>query len=248
MDNYILECCVDSVESALAAAKGKANRLELCSGLVLGGLTPSTALFQEVRKYTNLKIYVLIRPRFGDFCYTDYEFEVMKQEVKTFLKLGADGISVGCLNPDGTLDKQKMETLLKEAGNMSVTLHRAFDVCLEPEKVVEEAVSLGMKGILTSGQKNTALKGMELLRVLTAKAGDRINIIAAGGVSKVVIEELWQGTKIKAYHMSGKKVLNSSMEYRNQQVTMGIAAFSEYQHLRTDADEIRQVADLLEVL
>jgi copper homeostasis protein len=239
---------VDSVESALAAAKGNANRLELCSGLMIGGLTPSVALFQQVRKHTDLKIYALIRPRFGDFCYTDYEFEVMKQEVKMFLKLGADGISVGCLNSDGTLDKQKMEILIEEAGNMPVTFHRAFDVCQEPERVLEEVIALGVEAVLTSGQKNTALEGSGLLKTLAAKASDKIHIIAAGGVSKPVIEALWHDTKIKAYHMSGKKVLNSSMEYRNRQVNMGFATFNEYQILRTDDEEVRMAAELLKYL
>lgn len=243
-----MECCVDSVESALAASKGNANRLEVCSGLMIGGLTPSVALFQQIRKYTDLKINVLIRPRFGDFYYTDYEFEVMKQEVKMFLNLGADGISVGCLNTDGTLDKQRMEILVEEAGLMPVTFHRAFDVCQEPERVLEEVIALGIEAVLTSGQKNTALEGRELLKKLEEKAGDKIHIIAAGGVSKPIIKELWHDTKIKSYHMSGKKVRNSSMEYRNKQVNMGFATCNEYQMFRTDLEEVRLAAELLKQL
>lgn len=124
----ILEVCADSMESALAAERGGADRIELCGNLVIGGTTPSQALFEKIRKETSLKIRVLLRPRFGDFCYSQNEYEILKEEVKLFRRLGADGIVIGCLNPDGSLNMEQMQGLIAEAGDMDVALHRAFDV------------------------------------------------------------------------------------------------------------------------
>ena len=120
MKNYVLECCVDSVESAIEAEKGGANRIELCSALVIGGLSPSKVLFEEVRKNVNIRIHVLLRPRFGDFCYTDFEHEIIKQEIRMFKELGADGVVIGTLKPDGFLNVEKMKELVEEASGMSI--------------------------------------------------------------------------------------------------------------------------------
>ena len=133
----------DSVESALAAVKGGANRLELCSNLVIGGTTPSQWLYEEIRKESDIRIHALIRPRFGDFCYTDHEFEIIRNEVRMSRKLGAEGVVIGILCPDGTLNMEEMEKLMEDAGDMSVTLHRAFDVCRNPYETFEQAKRLG---------------------------------------------------------------------------------------------------------
>ena len=131
MKDYILETCVDSVESAMAAAEGGADRLELCSNLIIGGTTPGPWLFEEIRKRSDIRIHALIRPRFGDFCYTDAEFSMIRNAVKDFRKMGAEGVVVGILKPDGTLNMEQMKELMDAAGDMSVTLHRAFDVCAD---------------------------------------------------------------------------------------------------------------------
>ena len=154
---YTLECCVDSVESAIAAKKGGADRIELCSALVIGGLSPSQALYWKIREQVDLPIRVLLRPRFGDFCYTDFEHEIIKEEIRSFRKLGADGIVIGTMKPDGTLNMEQMKELIEEAKGMSVTLHRAFDMCKNPFMALEEARKLGINTILTSGQKNTCI-------------------------------------------------------------------------------------------
>ena len=166
MKDYILETCVDSVESAMAAAEGGADRLELCSNLIIGGATPGPWLFEEIRKRSDIRIHALIRPRFGDFCYTDAEFSMIRNAVKDFRKMGAEGVVVGILKPDGTLNMEQMKELMDAAGDMSVTLHRAFDVCADPIEAMEQAISLGIDTILTSGQKNTCLQGAELLKEL----------------------------------------------------------------------------------
>ena len=176
MNDYILEVCVDSAESALAAAKGGASRLELCQNLVIGGTTPGSKLFEVIRRQTTIPIHALIRPRFGDFCYTPYELEEIREEVAMYRELGAEGVVVGVLKEDGTMNMAAMEQLMEAADGMSVTLHRAFDVCRDPKEALEQAVSLGMNTILTSGQQNSAVKGAELLAELQRQAAGRIRI------------------------------------------------------------------------
>ena len=180
MKDYILETCVDSVESAMAAAEGGADRLELCSNLIIGGTTPGPWLFEEIRKRSDIRIHALIRPRFGDFCYTDAEFSMIRNAVKDFRKMGAEGVVIGILKPDGTLNMEQMQELMDAAGDMSVTLHRAFDECADPIEAMEQAISLGIDTILTSGQKNTCLQGAELLNELEIRSQGRITIPVRG--------------------------------------------------------------------
>lgn len=248
MENYILEACVDSVESALAAAQGGATRLELCSNLIIGGTTPSPWLFKEIRKHTDIRIHALIRPRFGDFCYTDPEFAIIKQAVADFRELGAEGVVFGILKPDGTLNMEQMKELMDAAGDMSVTLHRAFDVCADPYRALDQAIELGIDTILTSGQKNVCIEGAELLRELVEKSGDRITIQVGSGASAEVIRQMYPLTHARAYHMSGKVTLDSVMEYRREGVNMGLPALSEFEVWRTDPEKIREAIKVLEEL
>lgn len=248
MENYILEACVDSVESALAAAQGGATRLELCSNLIIGGTTPSPWLFKEIRKHTDIRIHALIRPRFGDFCYTDPEFAIIKQAVADFRELGAEGVVFGILKPDGTLNMEQMKELMDAAGDMSVTLHRAFDVCADPYRALDQAIELGIDTILTSGQKNVCIEGAELLRELVEKSGDRITIQVGSGVSAEVIRQMYPLTHARAYHMSGKVTLDSAMEYRREGVNMGLPTLSEFEVWRTDPEKIREAIKVLEEL
>ncbi|MDO5361432.1 MAG: copper homeostasis protein CutC [Eubacteriales bacterium] len=248
MKDYILEACVDSVESALAAAEGGATRLELCSNLIIGGTTPSPWLFKEIRKHTDIRIHALIRPRFGDFCYTDSEFAIIKQAVADFRELGAEGVVIGVLKPDGTLNMEQMKELMDAAGDMSVTLHRAFDVCVDPYETMEQAIELGIDTILTSGQKNVCTEGAELLRNLVEKSKDRITIQVGSGVGADVIRKMYPLTGAKAYHMSGKVTLDSVMEYRKEGVNMGLPTLSEFEVWRTDAEKIKAAKKVLEEL
>lgn len=248
MKKYILESCVDSVESALAAAKGGADRLELCANLIIGGTTPSPALFEEIRKVSPIRIHALIRPRFGDFCYTDYEFAMIRREVAMYREMGAEGVVIGILNPDGSLNMEQMEILMEEAGGMSVTLHRAFDVCRDPFEALDQAKKLGIHTILTSGQKNSASAGRDLLKELTERAGDGIDIMAGGGVNAQVIRELAPYTGAHVFHMSGKITLDSRMEYRREGVNMGLPSLSEFEIWRTKAENIRAAREVLDSL
>ena len=245
LKNYILECCIDSVESAIEAQKGGADRVELCSALVIGGLSPSVALFQKVKKAIDIKVHVLLRPRFGDFCYTEYEHEILKEEVKMFRELGADGVVIGTLKPDGTLHMEQMKELVEEAGKMSITLHRAFDMCVDPVKTLEDAKKLGIHTILTSGQKNSCIDGTDLLAKLVEQSNQEIDIMIGGGVDASVIKELYDKTGATSYHMSGKVVIDSEMKYRKEDVNMGVATISEYDIWRTSS---KRVADARKVL
>lgn len=248
MKNYTLEVCADSVESVLAAESGGATRIELCQNLVIGGTTPDASLFKEIRRYSDICIHILIRPRYGDFLYSDYEFDIMKDEIGMFRELGAQGVVIGMLRSDGHLDLERMAGLKEAAGDMSVTLHRAFDVCADPMEAMEQAIELGINTILTSGQKECCTQGADLLAELQEKSQGRIVIQAGAGVDAEAVKILYPKTGIQAYHMSGKKVLDSAMKYRKEGVSMGLPSISEYELMRTDEAKVREVKELLERL
>lgn len=245
MDRVVVEACVDSVESAVIAVNAGANRLELCSNLVIGGTTPGIFMFQEIKRRCNTLIHVLIRPRFGDFLYTDSEFLIMKKEIEQFKKEGADGVVIGCLRADGSLDRNGMKELISVAGDMNITLHRAFDLAKDPFQTLEEAISLGIHRILTSGQTNAAPEGVKLLKELKEKANGRIKILAGSGVNEKNIGDLYDKTGIMEYHLSGKVVLESGMKFRKEGVSMGLSEMSEYEIWRTDGEKIRRAIEVL---
>lgn len=245
MKEYLLEVCVDSVESACIAAENGADRLELCSNLIIGGTTPTLALFEEIREKVDIAVNVLIRPRFGDFCYSNLEYEVVKREIRQFVKAGTDGIVIGFLNPDGSLDQDRMEECVSLAEGKHVTLHRAFDVCRNPYEALEQAVKLSVDTILTSGQEKDCLTGISCLKGLTTAADGRIAVMAGSGVSPGNMVELHEKAGIKHFHMSGKKILASRMKYRKENVPMGLPAFSEFEIWQTDGQTIAQGAEIL---
>lgn len=246
MENYVLEVCVDSVESAVAAAKGGATRLELCANLIIGGTTPSFALFETVRKAVDIPVNVLIRPRFGDFLYTDAEYNIMCREIAWFAQNGANAVVIGALKADGTLDSEKMRGMIAAAKGCRVTMHRAFDVCRDPYTVLDEAVALGVDTILTSGQKANAWAGRELIGELLKRVAERADILIGGGVSAGMIADFRREYPLsRAFHLSGKTVLDSGMTYRNAEVSMGLPGISEFQVWRTGESAIRSAADAL---
>ena len=245
MKTFLLEVCVDSVESAMAAVHGGADRLELCGNLIIGGTTPSLYLYKEIKKHTDIPVHILLRPRFGDFCYSKAEISVMKQEICAFKKAGAEGVVIGVLKSDGTLDLERMRELIACAEGMHITLHRAFDMCKDPFDTLDQAVELGIQTILTSGQQDSAMKGAQLLNKLVQRAAGRIQLQAGAGVKAEVIVPLFEQTGIRAYHMSGKVTLESAMQYRNPQVFMGLPGIDEYEIWRTDEAHIAEAANIL---
>ena len=170
---------------------------------------------------------------------------MIAEDVKLFRQLGADGVVVGCLKPDGTLDPERMQVLRAGAGSGHMTLHRAFDVCRDPYRTLEEAVELGVDTILTSGQRNTCMEGKELLGKLLAQAAGRLDILIGSGVDAGVIACLMKELGASCFHMSGKVILDSGMTYRTDAVNMGIPGMGEYDIFRTDEEKIWQAVNLL---
>ena len=248
MKDYILECCIDRLESAINGEKGGATRFELCANLIIGGTTPSLTLFRQVRENTNLPIHVIIRNRFGDFCYTDNEIEEMCDSIKEFNKAGADGVVVGALTPEGDLDVAAMKRFIEAANGTKTVLHRAFDMCREPFSVLEKAKELGVDTILTSGQKGNCVEGAGLLKELIERAGNDINILIGAGVNAKAIKKVFEITGGKNYHMSGKKVIDSRMIYRKKEVSMGLPSLSEYDIWETSEEEIAEAVKVLKEL
>lgn len=252
MKKYTLEICVDSVESAINAERGKATRLELCSNLIIGGTTPTKSLFEEVKKNVDIPINVLIRPRFGDFLYSDYEVNIIKNEIEMFKKLGADGIVVGILTKNGEIDLDNMKKFIEGAQDIPITFHRAFDVCREPLKAFYQLQELGVQNILTSGQSQDCLRGKKLLKELvkisTKNSKNKTEILVGAGLNIKNIDEIVNFTGATNFHFSGKRIKQSSMEYRKENVNMGLKEFSEFEILETDENLVREVADYLSKL
>ena len=246
MGEYLLEVCVDSVESAVEAEKGGADRLELCANLVIGGTTPEPALFEKVRELTKLKVHVLIRPRYGDFLYTEHEFEIILRSVELYRRMGAEGVVVGCLLPDGSLDTERMKRLRQTAGSMDMTLHRAFDMCRDAYEALEQAKGLGINTILTSGQRETCLEGKDLIAGLVRESQGAVEIMAGGSVDADIVGRMISATCARCYHMSGKTILSSAMAFRRAEVSMGVPGLGEYQLYRTDMDKVRAAKRMLE--
>lgn len=246
MNKPLIEACVDSYASCMAAAKGGADRLELCANLAIGGTTPSASLFKQVQRDCDVKINVLIRPRFGDFLYTEPEMEEMCEEIKMFRDLGANGVVIGTLTADGALDQEKMRRLMDCAGGIDVTLHRAFDMTRDPMDALEAAIALGCKTILTSGQEKDAAAGKDTLKAVYAQAAGRIDIMAGCGVKKWNIQEIHDHTGIVVFHTTGRKdPLDSGMVYRKSTVSMGLPSLSEYEIWQTDEQEFRECAQIV---
>lgn len=252
----VLEVCVDSTASALAAKRGGADRLELCADLIVGGTTPSLTLVQQVRAETGLPVRALLRPRFGDFCYDSYELAQMEQLAAELVEAGADGIVTGVLTPEGALDAGAMQPIYaaarkaaEKAGRpVACTLHRAFDVCADPFAALETARSMGLCTILTSGQAASAPQGAALLRQLTERAGKDVEILAGAGVSAQNIPVLAAQTGVRAFHLSGKQVLQSRMTFRREGVPMGLPGFSEFEVWQTSEANIRAARQALDNL
>ncbi len=246
MQAFVLECCVDSVESALAAQAGGATRLELCGHLPIGGVTPSLALYRQLRTVCSLPVRILLRPRCGDFLYTPHELAILQAEAALFAQEGADGIVLGCLTPDGRLDAAAMRKILAEAPGLPATLHRAFDLAANPQQSLEQAIALGCDTILTSGQQANAQAGKGLICQLLEQAQGRVDILIGAGVTPQVVAGFLADTPARCFHLSAKEQLESGMAYRKPGVPMGLPGLDEYTLWRTQASAVAQARCVLE--
>lgn len=197
-----IEICLESAEAAFAAQEHGANRVELCANLQVGGTTPNAGTIFMTRKLIDIPLFVLIRPRGGDFCYNRNEIEQMKYNIQLCKSLGVDGVVIGLLNKNGTVDVATTKELVDLARPMQVTFHRAFDRCLNPLEALEQLIDIGVNRILTSGQTPKAMDGIVLLTELVEKAGNRIIIMPGSGVNSDNINELITTTKAKEIHFS----------------------------------------------
>lgn len=217
-----IEICANSVESAVKAQEGGAYRVELCAGIPEGGTTPSFGDIRMARKLLqNTKLHVIIRPRGGDFLYSNLELDIMLHDIKVARQLGADGVVFGCLTADGNVDIPAMKKLMNAVGDMNVTFHRAFDMCKNPQEALEQIIALGCSRILTSGQEPNAVKGIPLLKELVKQADGRIIIMPGCGVNPSNILQIAEETGASEFHFSGRSTYESGMKYRNPNVSMG---------------------------
>lgn len=238
---YKIEICANSVESAIEAQRGGAYRVELCAGIPEGGTTPSYGEIKMARELLSIRLHVIIRPRGGDFLYTPLEQSIMLHDIDMARQLGADGVVFGCLTPDGDIDLPLMERLMKASEGMSVTFHRAFDMCRSPRKALEEIIALGCDRILTSGQQATAEKGISLLKELNVQADGRIIIMPGCGVNSDNIRKIAEETGASEFHFSGRSSIESKMNYRNPAVSMGgTVKIEEYSREITDHTKVEK--------
>lgn len=236
-----LEVAADSVGSALAAQEGGAMRVELCGGLDGGGLTPSFGTLAVVRERLQIPLYVLIRPRVGDFVFDAAEVEVMRRDVEQCVRLGCDGVVLGALDPHGQVDMPTMRVLIEAAGSLGVTFHRAIDVSADPGRALEDAITLGCERVLTSGGRASALEGVDTIAALVRQAGDRISVMPGAGVSETNVLTLRAKTGAREFHASSRGPVAAQVHARHAYITdLG----GDYQ--RTDVARVRRIVGLLQ--
>ena len=237
---FKLEVIGFTIESCMIAQAAGAHRIELCDNPSEGGTTPSYGFIKTARENLSIELYPIIRPRGGDFLYSEIEFEVMKADIENCKSLGCDGVVIGILNADGTVDKKRCKQLVEIAHPMKVTFHRAFDRTNDPFKAMEDIISIGCERILTSGQKNLATDGEELLNKLVKQANNRIIIMPGSGVNSDNIETLVKNTNTTEFHTSARTFVNSKMEFINQSMDEQLTSVS------TMSDEIKKIIKIFE--
>ncbi len=217
----LFEACVDSIESALAAEQGGADRVELCSDLIEGGLTPSYGVLRVACERLRIGIMAMVRPRGGDFYYSEAEFAAMLHDVRMAREAGANGVVLGILTPDGDVDVERSRRLIEQARPLAVTFHRAFDMTRDPFAALETLIGLGVDRVLTSGQEPSVLEGLDLIAELAACARDRIVIMPGGGITDRNIARIRARVPAAEMHFAGGEPVESRMRFRNSRVFMG---------------------------
>jgi copper homeostasis protein len=244
--SFLIEICVDSVESACRAEEAGAGRVELCSALSEGGLTPSLGLISMVRSNINIDLNVIIRPRGGDFLYSDSDFSVMRHDIDIAGEAGANGIVSGMLLSNGDIDVDRMSRLVEYAYPMSVTFHRAFDMCHDPFRGIEEIISTGAARVLTSGQAKRAVDGVMLIRDLVTIAEDNIIVMPGCGIDEFNIASIAIATGAREFHMSARGQGESQMTYRKKGIYMGsLTPVSDFEYKTADIHRMKEAIKAL---
>lgn len=246
MSKIKFEICIDNIASALAVQKSGADGIELCAGLSEGGTTPSVGMIRKCRELLDIKIFVMIRPRRGDFLFSEPEIEIMLEDIAAAKEEGADGVVIGLLLPNGEIDVKNTKRLVTAARPMSVTFHRAFDMTPDPIAALHALKACGVDRILTSGQQATAEEGMELIEALIREAGDELIILPGAGINPSNLDKILVDG-VKEVHASAAERVESLMEFRNEWVDLSDErGISEYEHVQTTAfmvNEMRKVMD-----
>lgn len=244
-----LEICVDSFASAQAAIQGGADRIELCSALAVGGLTPSAALLAQIRQVSDIPVRCLMRPRSGDFLYTPEEIQQMDMEIRALRQAGASGFVIGCLTADGQLDQAAMAPLLEAAAGCGLTLHRCIDVSRDPVEVYRAASAMGIDTVLTSGGAGSCRAGKEMIGRMLAlrdEIGGAEVLIGAGVNAKVIEAFRAEYPQARAFHMSGKTEIESGMRFRREGVPMGLPGLDEWHIQQTDPEAVKAARAVLD--
>ena len=241
----LLEVCAADPASVKAATEGGAARVELCSALGEGGVTPSAGLIRQALKVPGIKVHVLIRPRGGDFIYDEDEIQTMCADIRTAREAGVHGVGIGALTPEGDIDMDACRRMMSEAGDLNVTFHRAFDLCRDPEKAVEEIIALGCNRLLTSGQASSAINGVDMLARIASQAGNRLTILAGAGVNAGNAADIMEKAGVHELHASARHTIGSPMTFRRQGVNMGTPGADEYARSTTSS---KAVADIVNAM
>jgi copper homeostasis protein len=240
-EDVLIEVCVDSVASAMAAERGGAQRVELCSDLLEGGVTPSVGLMEVVRSKISIGLHPIIRPRAGDFCYSDEEFEMMRCDVDAAKSAGADGLVLGILDPAGNVDIRRTRQLIDLARPLSITFHRAFDMAADLLRALEDVCATGADRLLTSGGEQACLQGVTTISQLVKLGGDRITIMAGGGIGVDNAAHIIERSGVKEIHVGLGSPVTSPMLYRNPRVSLGKAQGREYDRTQVLEENVRKL-------
>ena len=244
--NFKLEICVDNVDSAIEAQVAGADRIELCNNLMEGGTTPGYGTIVSARNNLTIGLNVLIRPRTGDFLYSDLEYDTMRRDIELCGELGVDGIVLGILRADGSVDLERTARLIEHAHPMSATFHRAFDLCSDPVKGLENIIDTGAGRLLTSGQENSVYDGADLISTLVERAVNRIIVMPGGGINVRNIAHLAARTGAKEFHLTGRKVIDSEMIFKKESVALGgDIRISEFSRRVVDPEVIKSIIAIL---
>ncbi|MGA7522771.1 MAG: copper homeostasis protein CutC [Acidobacteriaceae bacterium] len=243
-----LEICIDSAESAMAAERGGADRVELCSDLLEGGITPSAGLIVAARHSIGIGLFVMIRPRGGDFHYTEAEFAIMQEDIRRARDFGADGLVLGVLNENATVDVARNAALVRLAEPLPVTFHRAVDMTPDPVRALAAIIETGARRVLTSGGAVKATEGLDTMARMVAAAGNRLAVIAGSGINADTIAAVAAATGASEFHSAVRTASPSPVHYRKEGVRMGAIPDREYLRFGVQEGRVRALRTILDNL